>query len=63
MENKKLYRSITDRKLFGVCGGFAQYFGLDSTLVRLGFVLLLLFAGSSLLFYIIAAIVMPEQPY
>ncbi len=63
MENKKLYRSITDRKIFGVCGGLAQYFGFDSTLVRLGFVLLLLFAGSSLLFYIIAAIVMPEQPY
>ncbi len=63
MENKKLYRSITDRKIFGVCGGFAQYFGFDSTLVRLGFIVLLLFAGSSLLFYIIAAIVMPEQPY
>lgn len=60
-EKKKLYRSAVDRKICGVCGGLAEYFGLDSTLVRLGFILLAFFGVSSGLFlYIIAAIIMPD---
>ena len=58
---KKLFRSSTDRKICGVCGGVAEYFDIDSTLVRLGVVLLSCLAfGTGVLAYIIAAIVMPE---
>lgn len=59
---KKLYRSLTDKKLAGVCGGLAEYFGIDSTIVRLILVLAVLFAGVGILAYIIAAIVMPVKP-
>ena len=57
---KKLRKSKTDKKLCGVCGGIAQYLGMDSTVVRLIAVLLAVFCGSGLLVYIIAALVMPE---
>ena len=63
MNEKKLYKSSTDKKLAGVCGGIAEYFNLDSTLVRLGWVLFSLLGGSGLLAYIIAAIIMPDRPY
>lgn len=46
----------------GVCGGIAEYFDIDPTLVRLGFVLLSIFAGGGLLAYIIAAIIIPVKP-
>ncbi len=59
---KKLYRSRMDRKIAGVCGGLAEYFGIDPTLVRLLFVLGLIFVGGTLLAYIILAIVIPEEP-
>ncbi len=59
---KKLYRSRIDRKIAGVCGGLAEYFGIDPTLVRLLFVLGLIFVGGTLLAYIILAIVIPEEP-
>lgn len=63
METKKLYRSKTDKMISGVCGGLAQYFGVDTTLVRLVFALLVFFGvGSGLLLYIILAIVMPLEP-
>ena len=62
MNEKKLYKSSTDKKLAGVCGGIAEYFNIDSTLVRLGWVLFSLLGGSGLLAYIIAALIMPEQP-
>ena len=58
---KKLYRSEHDRKIFGVCGGLADYFDVDSTLVRLPAVLCVLLAGTGLLAYIIAAIIMPSE--
>ena len=45
----------------GVCGGIAEYFGMDPTLVRLGFVFVSLIGGSGLLAYIIAAIIIPER--
>lgn len=59
---KKLYRSKTDKKLCGVCGGLAEYFGIDSTIVRLLLVLAVVCAGVGGLAYIIAALVIPEQP-
>ena len=63
MNEKKLYKSSTDKKLAGVCGGIAEYFNIDSTLVRLGWVVFSLLGGSGLLAYIIAAIIMPDHPY
>ena len=59
---KKLYKSNTDKKLAGVCGGIAEYFDIDSTLVRLIWVIIILAAGTGLIAYIIAAIVMPDPP-
>ena len=58
---KKLYRSESDRRLAGVCGGIAEYFDVDSTLIRLAFVFFVLAAGTGILAYIIAAIVMPNE--
>ena len=59
---KRLYKSNRNRMLCGVCGGIAEYFGLDPTLVRLDWILLSALAGSGLLAYIIAAIVIPRNP-
>lgn len=58
---KRLYKSRTDRKLCGVCGGVAEYFGIDPTIVRLGLVILVLCFGTGILAYLIAAIIIPEQ--
>ena len=63
MNEKKLYKSSTDKKLAGVCGGIAEYFNIDSTLVRLGWVVFCALGGSGLLAYIIAALVIPDRPY
>lgn len=60
-EEKKLYRSKTDKKIFGVCGGFAEYFGVDVTIIRIAFIIALLCVGGGLLAYLICALVMPEQ--
>ncbi len=60
--NKKLYKSNSDKKIDGVCAGIAEYFGIDSTIIRLIWVLVALFAGSGILLYIIAALVMPRNP-
>ena len=49
MNEKKLYKSSTDKKLAGVCGGLAEYFNIDSTLVRLGWVVFCALGGSGLL--------------
>ncbi|MBO5953905.1 MAG: PspC domain-containing protein [Oscillospiraceae bacterium] len=59
---KKLYKSNTDKKLDGVCGGIAEYFNVDSTLIRLAWVILSMCVGSGVLAYIICAIVMPRKP-
>ena len=61
MDNKKLYRSNTDKKLCGVCGGIAEYFSIDSTIVRLILVALICCAGTGILAYLIAALVMPVK--
>lgn len=57
---KKLYRSTTQRKLCGVCGGIAEYFDVDPTLIRLCFVALSIILGSGALAYILAVIIIPE---
>ena len=59
---KKLTKSATNRKIAGVCGGIAEYFGIDPTIVRLIWAACVAFAGTGLLLYIIAALVMPESP-
>lgn len=62
METKRLYKSSTDKAIFGVCGGFAEYFGIDSLIIRLVLVLFTLAFGAGLLFYLIAALIMPKRP-
>ena len=57
---KKLYKSKTDKKICGVCGGLGEYFNVDSTIIRLAAVLLG-FTGGGLLAYIVAAIIIPEE--
>jgi len=56
----KLYRSRTDRKIAGVCGGIAEYLNCDSTLIRLAFAALILCAGTGLLAYFLCALIIPE---
>lgn len=59
----KLYRSRTDRWIGGVLGGFGEYFGVDSTILRLSFIALTVAAGGSLIVaYIVMLAVMPEAP-
>ena len=60
---KKLYRSVTDKMLGGVCGGLAEYFSIDPVLVRLIFVLAVIFGGSGILAYIILWIIIPQKPF
>lgn len=60
METKKLRKSQTDKKIAGVCGGLAEYFGVDSTIIRLIFALCVICFGTGLLAYIVCAVVMPE---
>lgn len=59
---KKLYRSRRDRIIAGVCGGLAEYFGVDPTWVRLLFILLLILGGSAILVYIIMWLIVPLEP-
>jgi len=61
-EPKRLYRSRKERMIAGVCGGLADYFGIDPTLVRLFFVIAALAGGPGLLAYIIMMLVVPEVP-
>lgn len=61
---KRLYRSRTKKMVAGVCGGIAEYFNIDETIVRLGVALVAAVTGGvpGLVFYFIAAVVMPENP-
>ncbi len=58
----KLYRSSENRFLGGVCGGIADYFDIDVTLVRLGWVFFTLIGGAGIIAYILALIIVPEEP-
>lgn len=62
---KKFYKSSNDKMLAGVLGGFAEYIGVDSTLVRLVYVLIAMFSAGfpGILFYIICALVIPDEPF
>lgn len=65
MRIRRLERSSTDRKLAGVCGGLADYFGVDSTLVRVAAIVLAIYPGAiicGVLVYLIAWFVMPSAP-
>lgn len=57
-----LYRSTRDRMLAGVCGGIAERYGIDAVIVRLAFLASLLIGGAGILFYVAAAIVIPNPP-
>jgi len=61
-QTRKLYRSRTDRKLAGVCGGLAQYFNAEPTLIRVLFVVLALLGGPGLVIYLVLWIIVPEEP-
>ncbi|OUM94553.1 MAG: hypothetical protein A9Z00_10210 [Thermobacillus sp. ZCTH02-B1] len=59
----KLYRSTRDRKIFGLCGGLAEYMGVDATLLRIvAIVLAVVSSGGFILIYILAALVVPKEP-
>ena len=58
---KRLYKSSTDKKVCGVCGGIVNYFDVDPTVIRLIWVIFTLVGGSGLIAYIIAAIIMPDE--
>ena len=59
---KRLYRSRTNRVLSGVCGGLGEYFKIDPVIVRLVFLVLVLFGGSGLLLYLVALVIIPNEP-
>ena len=59
---KRLYRSTTDKMIAGVCGGLAEYFGIDPVIVRVAAVVLLLAGSAGLWAYVILWIVVPKNP-
>ena len=60
--DKRLYKSSTNRVLCGVCGGIGEYLNIDPTVIRLLCLMLICGWGSGILFYIVAAVIIPEQP-
>ena len=62
MSSKRLYRSRSERMLAGVCGGIGLYLGVDPTLIRLAFLVLAIWGGGGILAYIIAWLVIPDEP-
>ena len=58
---KRLTRSASDRMLAGVCAGIGAYFGIDPTLVRIGWVVFCLLGGSGVLAYLLCALIIPEE--
>ena len=61
MVAKKLYRSERNRMIAGACGGIAEYWDIDPTLIRLLWVLVSLVVGSGILLYIIACLIIPDE--
>ena len=59
-EPRKLYRSQSQRMLAGVCGGLAEYFNVDATLIRVLFLVLAVFGGSGLLIYVVMWLIVPD---
>ena len=61
--SKRLYKSRTEKVIDGVCGGIADYFGIDPTLVRLLWIASIFAGGAGIILYIIAMIIIPTEPY
>lgn len=59
--NKKLYKSNSNRMLAGVCGGIAEFFDIDATIIRVLWVIFGLAAGSGILAYILCAFIIPSE--
>jgi phage shock protein C len=59
---RKLYRSKNNRQVAGVCGGLAEYFNLDPTLIRVLFIILAVLGGSGVILYLAMWIIVPKQP-
>lgn len=62
MQGRRLYRSRNDAFLLGVCGGLGKYFGVDSNIIRLAFVLLAVWNGLGVLLYLATVLIVPEEP-
>ena len=62
MNGKRLYLSNTDKKLAGVCGGIAEFFGIDPTIIRVLWIICSLLFGSGILAYLICWLVIPRHP-
>jgi len=62
MTSKRLYKSRSERMIDGVCGGVAEFFGVDVTLVRITWVLLTLLGGSGIILYLVAMFIIPANP-
>ncbi|WP_129722715.1 PspC domain-containing protein [Xylanivirga thermophila] len=61
MYEKKLYKSRKDRKICGVCGGFAEFFGIDSTWIRIIWIIFSCIYGAGILAYFLIALAMPNK--
>jgi phage shock protein C len=59
-EPRKLYRSRDQRMLAGVCGGLAEYFNVDATLIRVLFLVLAVFGGTGLVIYVVMWLIVPD---
>ena len=59
---KRLHRSRTEKMIAGVCGGLAEYFNIDPTIVRILWVAITLLGGAGILLYVILWVIMPLQP-
>lgn len=62
MNGKRLYLSNTNKKLAGVCGGIAEFFGIDPTIIRVLWIICSLIFCSGILAYLICWLVIPRQP-
>ena len=58
---KKLYRSVNDKKIAGVCGGLAKYLNIDPTVIRVIWALIAL-GGAGIVAYLVCALIIPEEP-
>ena len=59
---KKLYKSNQNKMICGVCGGIGEYFGIDTTIIRLAWAIFCLMGGTGILAYILAAVIIPSNP-
>lgn len=60
---KKLYKSTSNKMISGVCGGLAEYFEFDASIIRILWALSVLLLGTGILVYIVCALVIPNKPY